>query len=137
MENLRLKAVPVPTATLAVTTKQGVMQDSEVLPLSPVCGGPKVRSLLCRLPLSAAHPLGKSGSRNDSCDSPVACSIGCEKCATVIAGFNEFHGKPPQADKLGFNTRYCNETWNSKKTATNGVPLANSTLPKEEQHMRS
>jgi hypothetical protein len=35
------------------------------------------------------------------------CSIGCKQCATVVPGFPKsgFVGKPPQAGKLGFNTR--------------------------------
>ena len=56
------------------------------------------------------------------------CSIGCEKCATEIPGFTAFHGTGPQAGKIGFRTRYCNATFNSKGAP---VPLINSTIPKE------
>jgi len=55
------------------------------------------------------------------------CSIGCEKCVTEIEGFDAFVGKPPQADKIGFRTRYCNSTFNS---AGSPAPLINSTLPR-------
>jgi len=38
------------------------------------------------------------------------CSIGCDECATQIAGVQNVAGKPPQAGKIGFRTRYCNST---------------------------
>ena len=38
------------------------------------------------------------------------CSIGCETCATQIAGVDQVSGKPPQAGKIGFRSRYCNST---------------------------
>lgn len=46
---------------------------------------------------------------------------------TAIEGFRDFVGKPPQAGKLGFRTRYCNSTWNS---AGAPAPLINATLPR-------
>lgn len=56
------------------------------------------------------------------------CSIGCKECVTAIPGFNDFTGKAPQAGKLGFNTRYCNASWNS---AGAPVPMISATLPKK------
>lgn len=56
------------------------------------------------------------------------CSIGCKECATAIPGFDQFHGVAPQAGKLGFNTRYCNSSWNSEGAH---VPMINATLPKK------
>jgi hypothetical protein len=82
------------------------------------------------------------------CGTP-GCSIGCEKCATELDGFTAFHGTGPQSGKIGFRTRYCNATWNSKGPFGSGsyythqesshidvilgapVPMINATLPKE------
>ena len=38
------------------------------------------------------------------------CSIGCDTCATETYGTVTPMGKPPQAGKIGFRTRYCNST---------------------------
>eukprot|EP00419_Tripos_fusus_P012397 CAMPEP_0172667152 /NCGR_PEP_ID=MMETSP1074-20121228/8242_1 /TAXON_ID=2916 /ORGANISM="Ceratium fusus, Strain PA161109" /LENGTH=438 /DNA_ID=CAMNT_0013483619 /DNA_START=59 /DNA_END=1376 /DNA_ORIENTATION=+ len=38
------------------------------------------------------------------------CSIGCDNCATQTYGDRPITGKPPNAGKIGFRTRYCNST---------------------------
>jgi len=57
------------------------------------------------------------------------CSIGCAKCVTDPSlNFSDFTGHAPQAGKIGFRRRYCNDTWNS---AGAPVPMINSTLAPE------
>eukprot|EP00656_Telonema_subtile_P053251 TRINITY_DN7659_c0_g1_i2.p1 TRINITY_DN7659_c0_g1~~TRINITY_DN7659_c0_g1_i2.p1 ORF type:complete len:400 (+),score=40.23 TRINITY_DN7659_c0_g1_i2:145-1344(+) len=55
------------------------------------------------------------------------CSIGCARCMTDVDPTWTASGAPPQAGKIGFSTRYCNDTFNSKGAP---VPMINATLPK-------
>ncbi len=52
------------------------------------------------------------------------CSIGCAQCMTAVDPNWIATAAPPQADKIGFRTRYCNASGAP-------VPMMNATLPRE------
>jgi len=55
------------------------------------------------------------------------CSIGCAECMTAIDPDWAATAAPPQSAKIGFRTRYCNATFNSKGAPK---PLINATIPR-------